>query len=99
MVVLTKESNPRLWSSKWKAPLIGVIQNSIKDLHEFKSSLEDNFVLVPIFDDVLGDRARASVKKLAEEFEAQREEAIGIITDDGDSKKALSMLPTSMMFL
>lgn len=99
MVVVTKESNPRFWSPKWKAPLIGVIQNSIKDLHEFSSGLEDNVILVPIFDDVLGDRARAFVKELAEEFEAQREEAMVIMIDNGDSKKALSMLPTCMMFL
>lgn len=62
MVVMTKESNPRLWSPKWKAPLIEVIQNSIKGLHDFNSDLEDDIILVPIFDDVLGDRARASVK-------------------------------------
>lgn len=56
-------------------------------------------IFVPIYDDVLGDCAKASVKELAEKFETQKKEAMAIMTHDGDSKKALSMLPTCMMFL
>lgn len=55
-------------------------------------------MLIPIFDDVLGDRARASVKVLEEDWEVQMQGATTIVDDHGD-RKPWSMLPTRMMFL
>ena len=49
--------------------MIGIVQNSVKNPAPFWNGQEDNITLEPVFEDVLGERARASVKELAEDYE------------------------------
>lgn len=58
----------------YEAPIIGVIANSFDDISSFVGLEEDNVALEPIFNDVLGERARATVttaKTALDEFEAE----------------------------
>ena len=56
----------------YEAPIVGVISNSFDDISSFVELEEDNVALKPIFNDVLGERARATVttvKTAVDEFE------------------------------
>ena len=56
----------------YEAPIVGVISNSFDDIPSFVELEEDNVALEPIFNDVLGERARATVttvKTAVDEFE------------------------------
>lgn len=58
----------------YEAPIVGVISNSFDDMSSYVGLEEDNVALEPIFNDVLGDRARstlANVKTAVDEFEAE----------------------------
>lgn len=58
----------------YEAPIVGMILNSFDDITSFVDLEEDNVTLVPIFNDVLGERARSNlsnVKTAVDEFEAE----------------------------
>ncbi|KAM0803554.1 P-loop containing nucleoside triphosphate hydrolase protein [Usnea florida] len=57
-----------------EAPIVGVISNSFDDISSFVGLEEDNVALEPIFNDVLGDRARSTVRNVktaVDDFEAE----------------------------
>lgn len=80
------------------ASIIGIIQNSFASaadyIFQLASDTEEDVILEPIFEDTLGERARASVKELREDFVTQQDETIAAL----EGKIPLE-LPTRMMFL
>ncbi|KAL8941920.1 MAG: hypothetical protein Q9211_001615 [Gyalolechia sp. 1 TL-2023] len=81
-----------------EAPLIGTLSNTFTgpaDIDRFANRKEDDVKLIPVFNDVAEERARASLSDLAKEYDRLSAEATGFLT----RSKARSLLPVRQLFL
>ena len=82
----------------FEAPLVGLMPNRFQkgaDIDNLDGQTEENVVLEPIIDDVLGERSREGLSEFAKALDAFAREAAGFL----EPRTTAARLPVRAMFL
>ena len=82
----------------FEAPIVGIMQNRFKagtDIDQYLDRTEDNVLLEPIIDDILGERSREGLNNFAQDLDEMNAEALGFL----QPKMTRASLPVRAMFL
>lgn len=82
----------------FEAPLVGIMQNRFKagkDIDQYETRIDDDVLLEPIIDDVLGERSREGPSNFGQSLDELSAEALGCLTPTMTEAR----LPMRAMFL